>query len=782
MINIAGRIFVTLKIDGNPIPHSVNLIERITMTEGMGALSPACELILNDYEGSLTKELALTDGNELHITVGKEPNAISTQTRQYRVFGVRQITTAFGPRMQVVGIYDAPGYLTGSVRESFKDNTAAVIKQIAERCKLCYYGIEDFNGRKADDKQVWMNIAKSRAMFVQQITRHGYIDEHSAMYSTLTSLGQLRYLNLNDVIETPKEKIKRMFVHNTFSAPSDKKGITTYTVREAHTRSTAGLMNTWQNYGSTRIEHNLSGEETKHEEVQVKTSADYLAINDKVKKNVERSRFDYTPIDCGNTHKNYQKAIYQNVKLLSLFSEHVSILTYDPTDVQPLDVVIYRQANADAKMPVSNSDIYLVIGKSIVVAGGKNYAERIELVRHNVTEKGATELTCADNSKAAESAVPNSTIDPTPQAAIGANALPTSQNLSEMTKDATQQFASARSMMPDLKNAAGFAMPSLSGLTSTLNEVKNGTGSINQLVGQVKGSLASVTHYANIGTNFARQMVGTAVSVAQLGTAIKNAPKTIPAAVKNAMLYQRNGIVNSFTHTMGGMRQQMQMASLVYPISTQLQMQRENISRISGGLEAIDEFSNQTNRIVTNANMCRRQAANVWNQSLSIINGQPIPAGADINPQNAMRMSNVMSNLYRAPASGSYTCVPLDTATNDLTKAMLDKSFERQPNWINPDDPFDYDTAIAQAQKNYLDELQDSDDSLNIPQTSYEESLWNREHYEGEDELDMKFEPPAYGGIYGYNTSIDAAEDAYADLEADFEAYESRDNEDTMYA
>lgn len=711
MLNIAGRIFVNIQIDGNDLPHSPNLIERIIMTEGMGALSPAIELILNDYAGSLSKELALTDGNELLVTIGKTPQDLNTHSRQYRLFGMRSLTTANGPRMQIIGIYDAPGYLTGSVRESFKSTTSEVMAAIASRCKLKYLGPEKFNGRKTNDNQVWLNVAKSRAMFVQRTARHGFIDEHSAMYATLTSLGELRYLDLNEVIETPKEKIKFIFVHNTY--PQGKDDEIVYIVGEAKTRSTAGLMNTWQNYGSTHIEHNLNGEKTTHEKVEVKTTAEYLPINSTVMKTVDRSRMEYSPLDCGNTNKNFNKAQYQNLKLLSLFTEHVSILTTQVTEVQQLDTVIYRQANHDPKTPVSNSDIYIVLGKSIVCQSG-NYVERIELVRHNITEKGATELATEDSATTTSNpSTLESMIDPTSK--MGGDSLPKTTALAAIVAPAQTALNSAKGSMHDLNNAGQFATPSLKGTTSSLKELRNGVKDARRVVHELRGTIASMKHYATVGRNFASQMKNSAQGMKDFAKNVKN----YPTALRSAAMTSKRGLINTFTHSLSGVKQNLQLSALTRPLRRELDLNMDAIRTVVGGEAVVRDFNNEANRIESNSRSSVQSAASIWNSSLSVLNGKDVPETSKILRTNSTKMTTALSGIYREPVSRSTVTVSSDVAANDLTSQMLKKTSDRQPNWIPEDLECDYDVSVTKQRAiyeargvNYDEDLDKSEHSL----------------------------------------------------------------------
>jgi hypothetical protein len=565
-------------------------------------------------------------------------------------------------------------------------------------------------------------------MFVQQLTRNAYLDPHSAMFCTLTSLGQLRYMNMNDVIATPKEKIKRWFTHNTYV--HEDASIVNYLVREAKTRSSAGLINTWQNYGSTRVEHSLGGEQLAHDKVQVKTNAEYLPINKDVKSSVQRSRLEYSPLDCGNTHKNFVKAQYQNLKMLGLFSEHVSILCYDVTDIQPLDVVVYRQANADPKTPVSNSDVYVVIGKTVMVKSA-TYVERLELVRHNIVEKGATELATIDGASTAvaDSVIPNSIIDPTSN--IGADTLPIAQSLHEITKVTEGSLSELKSSVPDMRKAGGFLKPTLKGLHDTLKTIERVKNAPQMAVAQLKGSLNSMKHFATMGKSYVNQMKNSVNNIRNMKEALK--PKNLTAAVRSTLMFKKGGSLNAITYNLGVIRQGIQIERMLGPINYQLTSNYDRLKSIAGGDRVIADFRNYSNQIMSNTQAMRRETNHLWNESVSILHAAPIPLPTNMLASNSNRMSGVMGNLYRAPASRSTVAVPLDIATQDVGNSMMRRAEDRQPPWINPESSWDYSAEIAKAR------------SANA----------------------------------GYDDSADSFENAYKALEDDDEAAQMRDNDAT---
>lgn len=359
------------------------MFRSIFLTEGNGFPAPSAEITFFDRAGYLIKDLALSEGNEIAILIGKDENDTNLRYRQYRYFTSRQEISSEGPLLKVICIYDAPLFFTSSHRESYEGTTSNVMKKIATKSALTYSGPEDFNGKQTKDSQIWKNIAKSRAGFLRQLWLHGYIGEGSCMGAVVNSDGQLTYRDWNDVINIDKKLIKTAFCLNYKKQIDDKK---TFYVVEAVDRSEAGLSNSWLNYGHKRISNSLSGTDVIHSKISLPTQSAALSINSKVSTAVKSSRVDYSLLDVGNTHENYEKAKYQNLRLMSLFNQKISILVEDVTNVNLYDPVIYHQENEDGEES-KNNGVYLVVGKTIASPDASSYCERIELARYETKLK-----------------------------------------------------------------------------------------------------------------------------------------------------------------------------------------------------------------------------------------------------------------------------------------------------------------------------------------------------------------------------------------------------------
>lgn len=376
---LEGKLYVELRINGNPIPDVGNFYNHMIMTEGNGALIPSVQMTLFDETSILVDDLALSEANKFSITVGVEGGKLM-YTRKYRLFGLKGNNPYQGPQIYAVGILDAPKYATENATAFYEGTSDDALAKMAGEAGLKYSGPP---GGTNDRQDTWLMITKTRAAYMNEVARHGWVDPLSFMLAAVTSLGELRY---RDITKVFRGAPKAIFSHNR-----EEKGA--IIVKDARDTSTAGMSDSWGNYGMKRREHKLNGKHKTHSSMPVQKVSPWLPVNADVAGQVnKRARMDYMLIDTENQHDKYWQAYYQNQRKAALLSEKISILVSEVTPVQLFDLVAYRQSNANIEKDVKQIDMYIVVGKSIVIKGGTHYAERIELARYTLTKNGNTPL------------------------------------------------------------------------------------------------------------------------------------------------------------------------------------------------------------------------------------------------------------------------------------------------------------------------------------------------------------------------------------------------------
>lgn len=391
-LNIEGMAFCTLDIAGSPMPPAMNMIENIWIMEGFGMGLPTMKLSLYDEKETLSRDLNLKEGTTISIRLGK--TADSAPEMKFRVFGWGRPRNSSGKVIHVACILDAPKFAAGSFAESFDGHSANVMQQLAEKSSLRFEGPTG----APKDTQVWLNLNQTRLSFSEDLAMRGYMSDESCMARVVRMDGTLVYKDLMAVL---KEQPKNTLIHNKDGAGASGKAVD---VRTAKDRSYSGLFSHYVNYGHKLYGHDFGADTAEFTietmEVQAPGAAGVPINMDVMAQLKERgARVTYSGLDPGtgpdegfNIHEKYERAYYQNVRLLSMFSESVIALSDTATEIQSFQSIDFQQgAGAKGTAEPAANDIagrYIVGGKTIMIKGGKKYAELYYLYRPFLTEAG----------------------------------------------------------------------------------------------------------------------------------------------------------------------------------------------------------------------------------------------------------------------------------------------------------------------------------------------------------------------------------------------------------
>lgn len=603
---IDGQVYSEIKIDKQEVPFTENFLSYVNLIEGNGLPIPVMEMFFVDTNSVFVGSSALTDGNTFEISIGKDSKN-PQYTRKYRMFSHNPDNRAGGPGIRVFGLLDSPKYTMKSNRQAYSGTSVDVLRQVATECGL------DFktNVLPNDTQDIWLNVCKTRASFVTDVTKHGYANEKSGMVSALDSHQTLRYINIDAALTTPIDKITTRFLYNI-----DQSEGTNYKVRQSVDQSSAGLSNTQYNYGTTRYEHSLDGEHKTHSNVTLSSAGRYLPINQDVKNQLENlARVDYALFDTGNTHPKYQQALYQNQRRLALLCERVSILVWDVTDVKLYDPVVYKQANADPSKVVQESDVYIVIGKTCAIRNGSFYGERLELARYSVPLKGSAPITSTDTNML-NSPIPAPLINPTANTTqtILTNAKSISQLInSSGVAGASMQVATANyALNNNVNNAfAGGSMLRMVALLQTPNPTP-------QQWALAIGDM--LTHLPNMQLSNTQLQQSIALA-APASTSFTNSVYQMPVSTRNTMMYQPGSMNTMTQNTMFSQRTQMYLGLALKGIDYLAPNSVKSSAVYRDFKQVVQPMHNGYTSSATNV-------AQVWNNNVSAANGvaaQPTP-------------------------------------------------------------------------------------------------------------------------------------------------------------
>lgn len=667
MLNIQNQVFVELKIDGSPLEYVV--IKDLTLAEGNGAYAPTMKLEIDDPTSLLSKSRALSEGNTVEVLITRSQSDTESKPRKYRIFGPTRDNNSYNPNLVIIGLLDCPKYFTASAREAHTGTTDQVLQEVADICGLTYEGPD--NGRTLNDRQIWLDVCASRARFVYEVTRHAYMDDQSCMESVVTSTHELVYRNIIDSINTSPEQIQYVFTHSTLDSSADG-GKREFIVKEVRDRSTSGVMANWVNYGSTRCNNNIDGVQKNRKAVDVHAPGRYLAINQEVAEMVKRTRFDYAPIDCTNTHKEYQNAWYQNLKLLALFTETISLLVTDVTNIKLLDPLIYRQADADPSQKVRNEDKYIVVGKTIVVRGGIHYAERIQCARISLEMTGTATLKSSLDGMGDDSPLESYPPSVVPQASMDLGFIGSViSNIGSVTS-ISSSVMQVTNVLGGLQGITGMIPGALTSIVgpvgNVLDSVMSGgsfmdsaLGSVLEPITSIAGQLSSLGNLTGAGQSAIQDLVSILAkqpsSVAS--TILTGSGSALPATSEALKLLALFGVLSNTTSSIAS----------VIPNSLQ------------NGTNAT-QLLTQSTQMLSMMQNTGQNAAGMWNSTLSGYSGSPIPSRYATPGYTAsgFGQDNLMERLLmRLAQPGGMS----KKALTQFLQQELQRQSSGQPNWMS---------------------------------------------------------------------------------------------------
>lgn len=383
-IIIKGSIYIDAKLGGQEV-KGLDLFEEILVIEHINQALPTASVTFTDFEKATIKELQLTDGIKLELTVCKSEDN-NKEPAVFRLFsdgGSR--TYSSGQQSTAHFVLDAPKYLATTPKLAKKGNSSDMMSEIASNCGL------QFDGDATKDEQIWYCIGQTYSGAAKHIANHGYMTDTSCMVLGVTLKKKLLYKDINRIV---KEEAKKRVYTSTKVPENDPEALLIFADRA---RTNSGLMNNWINYGYVYYSHGIKDKPETLKEIEVQKKEAKIAMSSEVKDEVETSRIDISHFDTGNIHEKYHRAYYQNLRYRAMFTETISIILQDFSDLELLDVVYVEigesvsASDADMIETVKSGD-YVLIGKTKVIRKGILYGERLELIRNSTRSVGVNPL------------------------------------------------------------------------------------------------------------------------------------------------------------------------------------------------------------------------------------------------------------------------------------------------------------------------------------------------------------------------------------------------------
>jgi hypothetical protein len=365
---VEGKIEVSIYINNQEFPlESVNTLNFLKIAWTTRGLLPLCHFSIFDGLHTLD-QVELQDGIPLRITL--KPLQSPTVTYNFRKFHHKKDFNGNGFTYEVDGYLDFPLYWAGTSIAGIQGTSSDALQQIASKCGMT------FQGSSTTDPQLWMPRNKTFGEFANSIKKRGFASANSYMELGVNPSGLMVY---KDVTQLPAPT--QTVILGEYQSGS-------YTAADYNPMAKSGLTNKMTGYQNTRYAQSMVGQNLSQANSQITFSPDVTAplFNTTMQQQVSRGYQTFGGIDVGNTHPNYETAIYQNMRIANLYSLDVEFLIQTPTTFNLLDTFTFAVDSDINKQDAAYAGTYIIGGRGLLVTGAQ-YAEKILGVRQGLNAK-----------------------------------------------------------------------------------------------------------------------------------------------------------------------------------------------------------------------------------------------------------------------------------------------------------------------------------------------------------------------------------------------------------
>lgn len=378
---VEDRLYTRLKFAGKEFPFlRVNSVNFIHMSASAKIGVPMFHLSVNDPNGYFEREKILGDGIPVEISVAPRPDSPIVHTYEFRINSVNKQHTNPNTTYEIDGYLNKPKYWHNTTRQWTEGLASDVLSGICDECDL------EYDGESTADYQVWWPGNRRYFEWAWYVARRAYLSDSASLELGLDFDGKLK---LKDITRLDVADYQMSFME-------PRPGFILATDIQPTTRS--GSPNHLSGYQDARVYQKLMNNAAEFNvydnvlEVAPTKGERSFTRNKVIQGETTAARTQFGPLDFGNTHPKYERAIYQNARMDALFGLTVAVVTPEATNVKLFDnveiVINYPEDPYKPRYSRHLSGIYKVVSKAIYI-NGMNYYERFVMSRRAYGEETA---------------------------------------------------------------------------------------------------------------------------------------------------------------------------------------------------------------------------------------------------------------------------------------------------------------------------------------------------------------------------------------------------------
>lgn len=369
---VQDRLEISLFFNNREYPfEKLNTLDFMHIGVGTKVGLPMLHLSLTDNTNFFNKEQDLADGALIAIIITAQ-GMTAKKSYAFRLHSYREQYSGGGFRYQIDGYLDAPMFWNGRTTTPILGTSFDALKTICGQTEL------NLDGYQCNDTQLWRPQNYTWMDFSRKISERGWLSDTSCMQLGVELDKTMIYRDLNDLVPPSHTFITYQYTDNTIP------------VVDFQVKTNSGFNNKTTGYWDKTIQQSVYANGSQaYDKLTFTPNTKVPLFNEKMKTAVKQGRVKFGPIDCGNVHESYEKALYQNIRYANLFSFGVELLTLFPTDVRLMDRVVFNCQLSSENTSKAYSGVYTVSSRAIYVQGA-NYYEKISAVRHGINNTGGS--------------------------------------------------------------------------------------------------------------------------------------------------------------------------------------------------------------------------------------------------------------------------------------------------------------------------------------------------------------------------------------------------------
>jgi hypothetical protein len=358
---------IAIYIEDQELPlDSGNSLHMLHVVAGSRITLPMLQFNFTDML-KVVPFMKLQDGSLITVVID---GIIKTQ-RRFRVLNWSRTSIGDGFNYTVDAYWDAPKFWLGSTNTNVRGSSYTVLTDLATEC-----GIKAHKGNTpTNDTMLWVPGNATYGQFSRAIARHGYANPKSLMVFAVDTLGTMRYL---DVSTNPAPD-------RTVGYTPPQNGTKFQLLTDFKPVNRSGIANAMSGYRHTRhVQYALGnsiGPDLVESEVTTVPDSKYPLVNMSVRDLQVRGSISYSPVDFGNVHEHYERALYQNIRFNMLNSVEGEFLFSYQTDWEAGDNFTYV---SPAELSNKSYDGEFTVVTKVVFITGSTYQEKVIAVKQGL--------------------------------------------------------------------------------------------------------------------------------------------------------------------------------------------------------------------------------------------------------------------------------------------------------------------------------------------------------------------------------------------------------------